>query len=136
MLEFERVDVPLSIHGAEVRYVVKSKTGVLTGCVAANKNGVSLSGRFPKLQSDKDVRVFQFTLRKAAKISTMLKCGRRGINNNLPSEDELEHILVEEEHFTLELPRQAIAETDWRPIDEEDPLDDISDLPDLDTDIV
>ena len=69
--------------------------------------------------------------------------------SDIPDEEELEKILNEERTleaqpstFQVELPRQAIAETDWRPIDEElegdifGPLDAVGDLPDLDTDIV
>ena len=139
MLKFERIDA-LSVQGPEVRYITLSKIGVVTGRIVANMAGVSLSGKFPHSLSEEDVLLFQTTLRKASKISTMLKFGLRGANN-IPDEEELEKILEEERALTQpssELPRQAIAETDWRKLDEGPfgPLDDAGDLPDLDTDIV
>ena len=147
MLKFERVDA-LSVQGAEVRYITLSKIGAMTGRIVANQAGVSLSGKFPHFLSEEDVLLFQTTLRKASKISTMLRCGMREASD-IPDEEELEKILNEERTleaqpstFHVELPRQAIAETDWRPRDEElegaifGPLDDVGDLPDLDTDIV
>jgi hypothetical protein len=125
MLKFERIDA-LSVHGPEVRYIILSKTGVMTGRIVANKSSVYLSGKFPHFLSEEDVLLFQTTLRKASKISTMLKWSMRGAND-IPDEEELEKLLEEERTltqpssiFSVELPRQAIAETDWRPLDDEE----------------
>ena len=118
MLKFERVDA-LSVQGAEVRYITLSKIGAMTGRIVANQAGVSLSGKFPHFLSEEDVLLFQTTLRKASKISTMLRCGMREASD-IPDEEELEKILNEERTletqpstFHVELPRQVIAETDY-----------------------
>lgn len=125
MLEFERIDDALSIHGTEVRYVTVSKTGAITGRVVASKNGVSLSGKFPTLLNQEEVELFQLTLRKAARIRTMLRHDMCNASN-IPSEEELEQILAEERvqptAFEVEIPRQAIAESDWGKLDEEEAL--------------
>lgn len=110
MLEFERVDVPFSIHGVEVRYIVSSEEGKITGHVIANRYNVEVTGRFPALQAC-DVRALQSVLRKACRIHTALKFQ---VWQELPSESELDRILEEERS-----PERLIADSDWRARDEE-----------------